>query len=92
MLNTNIKLGSNSQTVQFNSPSTGILQRSHPKSTFIRFQKGSELEKSIFPHNGQKPYLWINGEKKHMVVLQILIFGDNYYLVEIVNEEYLTES
>ena len=92
MLNTNIKLGSNSQTVTFNSPSTGTLQRSHPKSTFIRFQIGSEVEKTIFPYNGRKPFLWdSNRDKFFVMVLQVLIFGDNYYLVEVVNEEYLNE-
>lgn len=93
MLNTNIQLGSNSQTVRFNQPSTGILQRSHPKSIFVRFQKNSEMEKEIFPYDGTKPFLTIKSsyDKKYVVVLQVLIFGDNSYLVEVVEEEFLNE-
>lgn len=88
MLNsTKITMGSNSQTVQFNAPCTGILQRSHPKSKFIRFQKGSEMEKMIFPSNETSPYLTKSvypHDKIEIEVLQILIFGDNYYLCEVI--------
>lgn len=105
MLNkTTIILGSTSQCVQFNAPSTGILQRSNPKSIFVRFQKGSEMEKMVFPSTGVNPYIhqyeWGNKMydnyresegKIEVVVLQILIFGDNYYLVEVVEPKYLVE-
>jgi hypothetical protein len=109
MLNqtTNIKFGSNSQTVQFNAPSSGILQRSHPKSTFVRFQRSSEMEKMIFPSNGNEPYIhkfdwsddrkivedYKNQDRKIIVtVLQILIFGNDYYLVEVVEPKFLFEE
>ena len=105
MLNTNIRLGSNSQTVSFNQPSTGILQRSHPKSVFVRFQKGSDMEDYVFPRNGSKPYIhqyqfssnkYENYKETHgrieVVVLQILIFGQDHFLVEVVEEKFLNET
>ena len=105
MLNsTNIKLGSNSQTVQFNSPSSGILQRSHPKSIFLRFQINSNLEEMVFPSDGTTPYIHKHeynsiGYTKYkesqgkieVTVLQVLIFGNNYYLVEVVELQYLND-
>ena len=101
---TNMKLGSNSQTVQLNAPSTGILQRSNPKSIFVRFQKGSKMEGMVFPSDGTNPHIHryeysddrrekyreTNG-RIEIVVLQILIFGENYYLVEVVEPKYLIE-
>lgn len=35
--------------VNLNQPSTGFIQKSNPVSRFIRFQRGSELEKMLFP-------------------------------------------
>lgn len=101
---TNMKLGSNSQTVQFNTPSSGILQRSNPKSIFIRFQKGSNMEEMVFPSDGKNPHIHkfefshnsydtyskSNG-KIEVTVLQILIFGQDQYLVEVIEPKYLIE-
>ena len=105
MLNTDIKLGSNSQTVKFNAPSHGMMQRSHPRSVFVRFQKDSAMEKWVFPRNGDNPYI---AELKYddklyddyrdtrgrieITVLQILIFGNDQYLVEVVEPKYLKEE
>lgn len=101
---TKINIGGNSQTIQLNAPSSGILQRSHPKSSFIRFQRNSTLEGTIFPTDGSTPFLkqfnyGQNGYEKYkdsnhrieIMVLQILIFGNDYYLVEIVELQYLNE-
>lgn len=95
MLNTSINLGHNSQTVTFNTPSHGMIQRSHPKSRFIRFQKGSDVEKMVFPLSG--PSYIREGDntwdtKYNIEVLQVMIFGDNYYLVEIVETDDLIEG
>jgi hypothetical protein len=104
MFNT-FKLGSNSQTVQFNAPSTGILQKSNPKSLFVRFQKGSKMEEMVFPSDGSNAHIHkyeysdsmrdkysdTNG-KIEVVVLQVLIFGDNNYLVEVIEPRYLTDA
>ena len=54
---TNIKMGNNTQNITFNAPATGTLQKSHPKSVFIRFQMNSEMESMIFPANHSTPYL-----------------------------------
>ena len=35
--------------VNLNQPSTGFIQKSNPVSRFIRFQRGSEIEKLLFP-------------------------------------------
>ena len=35
--------------VSLNTPSTGFIQKSNPVSRFIRFQRGSEIEKMLFP-------------------------------------------
>ena len=35
--------------VHLNQPSTGFIQKSNPVSRFIRFQRGSEIEKLLFP-------------------------------------------
>lgn len=93
MFDTNsIKLGSNSQSITLNTPSTGMMQRSHSKSAFVRFQKGSEMEKRIFPMDASNPIVIRNGCDIEIVVLQISIFGDNYYLVEIVEASFLKEE
>jgi len=92
--NTNIKMGSNTNNVTFNTPSTGMMQRSHPKSFFVRFQKGSTMEKKLFPTYGEASHIVdSNNVRKILVdVLQILIFGDDFYLVEIVRTEHLSET
>lgn len=105
MFGTNIKLGSNSQSVQFNTPSTGMMQRSHPKSIFIRFQKGSDFEKMVFPCDGKSPYIKkfdFGSEgydefkdtkgKIEVTVLQILVFGNDYFLCEVVENSNLKEE
>lgn len=83
-----IKLGDSNQIVNFNATSTGHLQKSHPKSKFIRFQKSSSLEKTIFSIN-QKPYIIgvDRFDKIEITVLQILVFGDNYFLCEIIENK-----
>lgn len=44
--------------VNLNQPSTGFIQKSNPVSRFIRFQRGSEIEKLLFPTDPkQKPHL-----------------------------------
>lgn len=112
--NTNIKLGSNTTNVQFNTPSTGMMQRSHPKSRFIRFQKGSDMEKLIFPIADNEESKLSRSETKYrdpssydrhfndrsyqvnidtpVTILQILIFGADQYLCEVVKNSDLIEE
>ena len=87
--------------VTLNAPSTGFMQKSNPMSRFIRFQKGSKMEDWVFPCDpNEKPYLihkvcknsggynsYEVEEKVNIIVLQICIFGDDYFLVEYVLEE-----
>ena len=97
---TSLKVGSNSQTVHFNTPSSGILQKSHPKSRFVRFQRGSEYEKKIFPLNRDRaPHILDDDNKDNwsikkieVTVLQILIFGEDHYLCEIVENSFLIDD
>ena len=97
---TSLKVGSNSQTVHFNTPSSGILQKSHPKSRFIRFQRNSDFEGRLFPLDQEHtPHIlddrhkerW-NIKKVEVTVLQILIFGEDHYLCEIVENSFLVEE
>lgn len=92
MLNT-INLGSNSQSITLNTPSSGMMQRSHPKSIFIRFQKGSVYEEYVFPNSGDRPKM-MNG-KYHFYdisVLQVMVFGQDQFLVEVVRDKDLTND
>lgn len=86
---TNINFNKSSSTVSFNTPSSGFMQRSHPSSTFIRFQKGSEMEGTVFSPDGSKSVIRRYGNNIEITVLQIIVFGDNHYLVEIVEDRYL---
>jgi len=85
-----IRLGSNSQTVNFNAPCTGILQRSHSKSKFIQFAKGSEVSQKFFPTDGSNPYIitasrnTYNPKKEEITILQMMLFGNERFLVEYV--------
>jgi len=40
--------------VHLNTPSTGFIQKSNPMSRFIRFQRGSKIEASLFPTDPRK--------------------------------------
>lgn len=106
MLNkTTIKLGSNSQSVQFNQTSTGMMQRSNPNSIFIRFHKNSSLAKTVFPNNGDNPHIerfeysspkYDNYKetrgKLEVTVLQVLIFGQDEFLCEVLDNLHLKVS
>jgi len=106
MLNsTNIRLGSNSQTVSFNATSTGMMQRSNPNSIFIRFHKNSDLAKMVFPDNGNNPCIerFQYGSSKYnkyketdgkleVTVLQVLVFGQDEFLCEVLDNLYLKFS
>jgi len=97
--NTNvIRLGSNSQTVNFNAPCTGILQRSHPKSKFLKLDSRSSLAKIIFPEDGSPSKISIQlhrdidyAEKKEITVLQILILGEHFLIEYVFNTDLIEE-
>jgi len=86
--------------VKLNAPSSGFIQKSNPVSRFIRFQKGSELEKKLFPTDPRENPKLVYEEIKHragdyfheykewkeeeVTILQVCIFGQDYYLAEYV--------
>ena len=64
MLNkTNINLGPSSTEVNFNTTSTGHLQKSNSNSIFIDFHLTSTMSKWVFSIN-ETPYLMVNNKKK----------------------------
>ena len=74
---------------------TGILQKSHPNSFFKRFHKNSRMADWIFDEN---PCLQKVTEckiyEKYMdiVVLQVMCFGDNEFLCELIDKKLLEEQ
>lgn len=93
---TNIKMGSVTSEITLNTPSHGMIQRSHPKSFFVRCQNGSALSKMIFPQDGEAshshkqidyPY-----KKTFVEVIQIMVFGEDWFLVELVKKEDLKDE
>lgn len=46
--NTSFNIGDITNRVSFNSPSTGIIQKSHPRSNFIRFHAKSKMAEWVF--------------------------------------------
>ena len=92
MLNTSIKLGDTNVT--FNAPCTGMIQKSHPKSNFIRFHQASKMADWVFsdyPRLVEKEWSFDNNYHKiyagKIVVLQIMVFGDNELIIEYVYEK-----
>lgn len=90
MLNT-FKIGGNSTSVTFNQPSTGIIQKSHPKSKIIRIHSKSKLADEVLNWKDD-PYIEHNYKKKLITVLQVMCFGDGELLIEIVNNENLVDT
>lgn len=74
---------------------TGILQKSHPNSFFKRFHKNSRMADWIFDEN---PCLRKVTECKiyekymNIVVLQVMCFGDNEFLCELIDKKLLEEQ
>jgi len=83
-------------SVSFNTPASGIVQKSSPKSRFVRFAQGSKLEDNLF---GIEPKMFktrneeIDGytlNKKPITILQVLL-TTNGFLVEYIFDEDITE-
>lgn len=82
MLNvTSFNIGEITSKVSLNTPSSGIIQRSHPRSKFVRFHSRSPM--SAFSSRLSK-------DGPEIVVLQIMVFGNDELLVEYVCEQELT--
>ena len=98
MFNTDITVNnqSNTQTVNNNEASTGQLRKISKTSRIARFQKGSQMEREFFcdePYiekSYNKYYGDSYGMTKHYTItdkynidiLQVIVFGDNQFLVE----------
>lgn len=105
MLDTNIiKMGSTTSNVTLNTPSHGMIQRSHPKSKLIKFKNNEYIEDAIFPSNGRSAYINLDGiyntrvsnyhydRNVNIQVLQVMVFGDISYLIEYVEDSDLIEN
>lgn len=88
MLNvTSFNIGEITSKVSLNTPSTGIIQKSHPRSNFTRFHASSPRAEYVL---SDFPRLTKDSSRK-LVVLQIMVFGNDELLVEYVYEEDLLE-
>lgn len=88
MLNvTSFNIGDITSRVSLNTPSTGIIQKSHPRSNFVRFHARSSMSEYVL---SDFPRLTKDSSRK-LVVLQIMVFGNDELLVEYVYEEDLLE-
>lgn len=84
MLNvTSFNIGEITSKVSLNTPSSGIIQRSHPRSKFVRFHSRSPMSEYAFSSRLSK-------DRPEIVVLQIMVFGNDELLVEYVCEQELT--
>ena len=82
MLNiTSFNIGEITSKVSLNTPSSGIIQKSHPRSKFVRFHSRSPMSEYAF---SSRPRLG----KPEIVVLQIM--GNDELLVEYVCKQELT--
>lgn len=73
-----------SSLVNIKPACSGMLQKSHPKAFFLRFHKTSEMAQWLFCPS---PYIRDRNDKKIMdvIVLQVMSFGDNEFLCEIID-------
>lgn len=89
MFNT-INFGESTTKVNINTPCTGIIQRSHPKSYFARFHTKSLLAEWVFSGYPRLQKETYRADK--IAVLQVMVFGDNEMLIEYVYEKDLQEK
>lgn len=100
MTYTSFKIGDITNKVSFNSPCTGIIQKSHPRSNFVRFHYKSKMAEWVFsdyPRLVEQKWKWaertcdkIYADK--IIILQAMVFGDNEFLVEYVYEKDLINN
>ncbi len=60
---------------------SGSLIKTDPNSVFIRFDKGSPREYTIFD---PEPTIKINGHSYKITVLQVMLSHDNSYICEVI--------
>lgn len=69
MLNTSVyHIGGNTTNnkceVHLNNLSSGFIQKSNPVSRFIRFQRGSDIEKLLFPTDPRETHINLYRKRK----------------------------
>ena len=100
MLNKTIISGNkttNTTNISMNPACVGTLQKTHIRSKFRRFEIGSETSERVFsevPFIGYEERRVGSGEwgfketiKKEIIILQIMVFGDNQVLIEYVDKK-----
>lgn len=93
--NTSFNIGDITNQVSFNTPCTGLIQKSHPRSNFVRFHARSSMSEWVFsnyPRLEKEKWYSDKGDTPKIVVLQIMVFGDNELLVEYVYEKDLNKE
>lgn len=71
---------------------SGLLQKSHPKSFFQRFHKNSKMSDWIFdeePCLKRRNSLGDYDEYMDVIVLQVMCYGDNEFLCELLDAKEL---
>ena len=88
MFNKNIDNQKYEQTVKIKPVCCGLLQKSHPRSFFKRFHKTSDMAGWVLSENPCLKRKNVYAEYEtymDVVVLQIMSFGDNEFLCELVD-------
>lgn len=68
---------------------SGLLQKSHPKSFFLMFHKNSKMADCIFD---EEPCLKRGNEYMDVIVLQVMCYGDNEFLCELLDARELDKE
>ena len=68
---------------------SGSLIKTDPRSVFIRFDKGSQMEDTIFDNEPTISIRTRNGcyDSHHVTVLQVMLGHNNSYICEVVIDE-----
>ena len=70
--------------VTFSSVS-GTMVKSCADSKIVRFHKNSPLAKTMF--DLEQPYRGVHHRYNHVIVLQLMLCGDDNYMVEYVDKQ-----
>lgn len=85
---TNVHVGGSSFNYNINAVS-GTIRKSHPKSQIII----RDLKYNTREFDVSKPSVWVDGcSSEEIVVLQVMLIGNNQGLVEIVRKKDFTED
>lgn len=87
----------NTTNINMNPACMGTLQKTHIKSKFRRFEIDSEISERVFSEVpfisyeerrvGSEEWGFKERIKKEIIILQIMVFGDNQVLIEYVDKK-----